>query len=78
MLHVLPQLAPPSGPCRERTTQATARGLDRTVDPLPTLGTDQNPGCVCSGGLFRPPSATVPLGERSPSPALGSCACPPS
>lgn len=66
MLHVLSQLAPPSGPCRDCAAQATPRRRDRTVDPLPTLGTDQNPGCVCSGGLFRPPTATASLGSRAP------------
>uniref|UniRef100_A0A8I3MQJ5 Tetraspanin-15 n=1 Tax=Canis lupus familiaris TaxID=9615 RepID=A0A8I3MQJ5_CANLF len=82
MLHVLPQLAPPSGPaaqagpCRDSTARATSRWLDGTVGPLPTLGTDQSPSRVwgaCSG-LPRP----LPLGGAEALPGAGSCTCPAS
>ncbi|VCX39010.1 unnamed protein product [Gulo gulo] len=66
VLHVLPQLAPLSGRCRDRTTRASALRPDGTVDILPTLGIGQNHGCVGSGGLFRLPTATASLGSGAP------------
>lgn len=77
MLHVLSQLAPPSGRCWDRTARTSLLWLDGTVDSLPTLGIDQNPAVLALAACSASHGHCL-SGERSPSPALGSCACPPS
>uniref|UniRef100_M3YZ38 Uncharacterized protein n=1 Tax=Mustela putorius furo TaxID=9669 RepID=M3YZ38_MUSPF len=57
VLHVLPQLAPLSGRCRDRTAPASAQRLEGTVDILPILalaGTTAVLALVACSGLPRP------------------------
>lgn len=76
VLHVLPQLAPLSGRCQDHTARASAQGPEGTVDILPTHWPEPR---LC--WLWWPVQASHShclSGEWSPSPALRSCACPPS